>query len=131
MITLTDGTTTVTLPDDFYWSDEHDWHPVEQNVERTITGALIVEAAARVGGRPITLQPEDESNAWIALADLAQLETWAATPGKELTLNIRGSTKTVMYRHHDNGGLTAKPVVHFSVPDSDDFYLTTIRLMEI
>ena len=33
-ITLSDGTTTVTLHPDLYWEDENSWHPVEQTVER-------------------------------------------------------------------------------------------------
>lgn len=131
MITLSFSTTTITLPPDLYWSDEHEWHPVEQNVERTITGALIVEAAIRTGGRPITLQPEDEGSAWISLADLQALEAWAATPGKVMSLNIRGVARDVIFRHHDNGGMNAKPVVHYSAPDSTDFYLATVRLMEV
>jgi hypothetical protein len=39
-ITLSDGTTTLTLNPDLYWADENDWSPVQQSVETTITGAL-------------------------------------------------------------------------------------------
>ena len=45
MTTLTDGTTTTTISDDLMWADEFAWAPVEQTVERSITGALIVSAA--------------------------------------------------------------------------------------
>lgn len=63
-ITLSDGATTLALHPDLYWSDEHNWFPVEQTVQRTITGALIVSVATRLAGRPVTLQPEDDRSAW-------------------------------------------------------------------
>lgn len=131
MITLKSGTATITLPADLYWSDEHDWQPVEQSVNRTITGALIVESALRVGGRPITLAPEDDSSAWISLANLDLLHAWAAIPGKEMQLTIRGVERPVIFRHHDSSGISARPVVHYSAPESTDFYLATVRFMEI
>ena len=131
MITLTSAAQTITLPEDLFWSDEHEWQPVEQSVERTLTGALIVEATARTAGRPITLSPEDESSAWISLASLTALTAWAATPGKTMVLTFNGVARNVMFRHHDSGGITAKPLVHYNAPETADFYLATVRLMEI
>lgn len=129
--TLFDGTTTIELSDDLYWSDEHAWHPVEQSAERTITGALIVSSALRVGGRPITLEPEDDNSAWLRLSVVAQLRNWAAVPGRTLVLTLRGVTHTVIFRHHDGAGVEATPVVHFSDVDAGDFYKVVLRLMEI
>ena len=129
-ISLSDGTTTVQLNPDLYWADENDWHPVEQKEERTITGALIISAALRVGGRPITLQPEDDTSGAMSQAVLTQLRNWAAVPGKQLTLTLRGVTRTVIFRHQD-GGLTATPWIHYSDVQSGDFYFATVRLMEI
>jgi hypothetical protein len=130
-ITLTDNTTTLTLHPDLYWNDEATWQPVEQRVERTITGALIVSVATRQAGRPITLQPEDDSSAWVSRAVVDQLRNWAAVPGQELTLTLRGTARTVMFRHHDGNAIDATPVVHFNDVDSADFYRCTIRLMEV
>ncbi len=131
MITLSDGATTVTLPVDMLWNDEHEWQPVQQSVDRTITGALIVEAAERIGGRPITLVPEDESSAWITLADLTALVAWASEPGKVMDLVMNTVTRTVVFRHQDSSGLSAKPLVHYNDITTADFFLATIRLMEI
>ncbi|MEY4932353.1 MAG: hypothetical protein RLZZ403_673 [Pseudomonadota bacterium] len=129
-ITLSDGTTAVTLNPDLFWADEHDWHPVEQKEERTITGALVISSALRVGGRPITLQPEDDTSGATSLATLTQLRNWAAVPGQQLTLTLRGVTRTVIFRHQD-GGLNATPWIHYSDVQSGDWYFATIRLMEI
>lgn len=129
-ITLNDGTTTITLNPDLLWSDENTWHPVEQNVERTITGAMVVSVAARVGGRPITLEPETEESAWMSLATVNAVRNWAAVPGKVMTLTLRGLSYSVIFRHQD-GGLDAKPLVHYSDANNADYYLCVVRLMEI
>ena len=55
-ITLQNAGTTLALPPDLIWTDELLWSPVRQSTERSITGALIVDRAVRVGGRAITLQ---------------------------------------------------------------------------
>lgn len=129
-ISLSDGITTVQLHPDLFWSDESNWHPVEQTTQRTITGALIISAAARVAGRPITLEPEDDASAWMSLDTVSQLRNWAAVPGKQMTLTLRGTTYSVIFRHQD-GGFEARPVVHYSDASSADNYLCVVRLMEI
>ncbi len=53
MITLSYASTTLNLHPDLVWADENNWFPVEQSIQRTITGALIVSSASRIAGRPI------------------------------------------------------------------------------
>ena len=129
-ITLSDGTTTVALHKDLYWSDENSWHPVEQTKSYTITGAMIVMSGQRQAGRPITLEPEDDGSAWMSLATVLALRNWAAAPGQELTLTLHGITYTVLFRHED-GGLEATPIQHRDTLDGSDFYRCVVRLLEI
>ena len=130
-ITLSDGATTLALHPDLYWSDEHNWFPVEQTAQRTITGAIIVSVATRLAGRPVTLQPEDDRSAWTPRADLDQLRHWAAGAGRVLQLTLRGSTRAVMFRHQDNNAVDATPVRHLNDTQPGDWFLVTVRLMEI
>lgn len=130
-ITLAVGGTSVTLHPDLYWSDENDWHPVEQSAQRTITGALVVSTHQRVGGRPITLQPIDDASAWMPRATVEQLRNWAAVAGQELTLTLHGVARNVIFRHHDGAAVEATPIVHFDEMESTDWYAVTLRLMEI
>ena len=130
MITLSDGTTTVSLHKDLYWSDEHNWHPVEQTKNYTLTGALIVMFAERQAGRHITLEPEDDNSAWMPLVDVAVLRNWASVPGQQLTLTLRGIAHTVLFRHED-GGLEATPIQHRDDTVGTDFYRCVLRLLEI
>ena len=131
-LTLADGTTTLTLNPDLYWSDENTWHPVQQAVERTITGAQVIQVAGMTKGRPITLEPIDDESAWMTLAQVTALRNWAAVPGKTMTLTLRGLERDVIFRHQD-GGFEARPVIQYRDGHelTTDFYRCTIRLMEI
>ena len=129
--TLTYSGTTVTLPDDLYWSDEFAWQPVVQTAERTITGALVIQQATRIAGRSITLQPDSENAAWVSRADLEQMRSWATIPQCEMTLSYRGTGRTVIWRHHDGEVINANPVVHYADVQSGDWYTATLKFMEV
>ena len=130
-ITLSHAGTTLALHPDLYWSDETSWHPVEQSAQRSITGALIVSSALRLGGRPITLQPVNDDSAWMPRATVDQLCAWAAVPGRQMTLALRGQAYETAFRHHDGAAVEAEPVVFFNDVQASDLYRVTLRLMEI
>lgn len=133
MISLSLNGTTIELDPDLYWTDEHDWHPVTQSVERALTGALIIQIAgdAATPGRPITLAPEDDRSAWMKQSDLDELKAWAAIPGAVLQLTLRGRTRDVMFRHQDKPAIQAKPVTHFRDVQPDDDAIATFKFMEL
>lgn len=127
-ITLQVGATTVTLPENFYWADEN-WSPVSQSATPSITGALIVMSGALVGGRPITLQPfVANAGGVMLLSALTQLRAWAAVPGQEMTLTLRGVAHTVIWRHQDTA-IEATPIFHYTDVDGNDNYVVTLRFM--
>ena len=129
-ITLVYSTTTVVLDPDLEWIDENSWHPVEQAVQRTVTGGLIVSSAQRTAGRPITLQPTDQSSAWMSRATLDTLKGLAAVAGRQMSLTIRGVDRTVMFRHHDVA-IEATPIIFYNDVDNADWYSVTLRFMEV
>ncbi|EKD35978.1 MAG: hypothetical protein ACD_75C01697G0002 [uncultured bacterium] len=121
----------LTLPADVWWEDETDWTPVEQSVEYSTTGALLVDLATKQAGRPITLVG-DESTGWITRATALALQALAAVPGKQMTLVIHGQTFTVMFRHEEKKALDVVPVVRITPPADDDFYiLQALKLMAV
>ena len=130
-ILLAVGLLSVTLPPDLEWADEDQWSPVQQKVERTLTGALIVDTGALLSGRPISLRPVDQSAAWMTRTTLAQLQAWASVPGQQMTLTLRGVARAVVWRHQDPPALKAEPVVQYADVVSGDFYLAYLNLMEI
>lgn len=133
--TLTYGATVLELPADLLWANEFRWSAVSQSVDRSITGALLVDVATRTGGRPITLAGKEDS-AWIKRSGLATLEAWAALPGQEFTLNHNGVARTVIFDHgtaeESNAIKQVQPVVGFSDPDpSDDYCSLELCFLEI
>lgn len=134
VITLTAAGTTLTLDPDLHWSDEFEWATTEQAIQRSLTGALIIHAAAKIKGRPITLAPPDDASAWMPRATLAQLRAWEADPALTFTLDLRGTAYNVVFRRHDGVPIEARPVTFVANPlpgEFGDWFLVTIRLMEI
>lgn len=129
-ITLTYSGTTVTLDPDLYWDDEASWHPVEQSTQRTVTGSLIISNASLLGGRPITLRPIDDESAWMPRAPVDILRGWAAVAGRQMTLTLRGQSRTVVFRHSD-GAIEATPLLHFNDANDADWYRVVLRFLEI
>lgn len=130
MITLSDGADTITLHKDLLWSDEATWNPVEQTAKRTVTGAMVVQTGTRVGGRPITLEPEDDSSAPTTRAAVDALRNWAAVPGKTMVLTLGGQVYNVIFRHQD-GGFEATKWIHYDNVLPADIYLVVLRLMTV
>lgn len=129
-ISITDGIILLSLPIDYYWSDEHTWSPVKQTTQRSLTGALVVSVATEISGRPITLQSMTDEEAWMPLSTLNQLRQWAAGAGKELQLTLRGEVRTVIF-NHEGGAIEAAPVKHMNDVQSDDWYVVTLRFLEV
>lgn len=133
-ITLQYGTDPVLpLDEDLYWVDENQYSPVQSSIDVSLDGALIIQedGDSTRPGRPITLQPIDENSAWMIRADVDQLNAWAAIAGAVFTLTLRGVARSVKFRHHEKPAVDAKPVVHYSDVQPGDFYLVTLKFMEV
>jgi hypothetical protein len=131
ILTHTPSATTVTLPDALNWADEYTWSPVEQTKTYTTTGALLIEESVKQAGRPITLEGS-EDRTWCTRALVDQLHAWAATPGVNLDLTLRGVTRSVTF-DHEKGALQGLPVIFYADGsiDATDFYVPTLRLLEL
>jgi len=129
-IVLSKGSAALTLPDGLYWSDEHNWQPVVQSAEYSLTGALIVESAIKLAGRPITLTA-DEDRAWMPRSDLDTLYAWASSTPVAMTLIYHGRTASVIFRHNDPPAIQARPLWETWPPAGTDWLIATIKLMEL
>lgn len=131
-ITLTYQTTTLALSDRLVWSDEHAWQAPQMATDYGTRGDLMVHVRARQAGRPITLEGTD-SNAWMALADVQTLQTWAALPGAQFTLHLRGTDHTVMFDATQGAAVQAQPLWQLADGESwtDMPMRPTLRFIEI
>ena len=107
-ITLTYNGTTAHLSDRLQWTNEYDWSPVDQATGYSTRGALLVDVGLKLAGQPITLDGTD-TNAWISRSLCSTLQAWAALPGIQLDLVLRGETHQVIF-DHAKGGFTAQPI---------------------
>jgi hypothetical protein len=129
IITLSDGTTTLTLPESLEWTNEFNWHAVAQQRQYTVTGALWLHSSALAAGRPIVLQAGDDRG-WTTRTDVLALAAWAAQPGLELELVIDGVSYDVVF-DHEGGALESRPVMFFSDPQPGDRAAATLRFITI
>ena len=130
-ITLTYNGTTVELPDAMNWSNEYSWSPVEQSAEYSTSGAILIDVALKLAGRPIILEG-DQDCTWCTRELCDTLQSWVVLPGIELTLVIRGISHKVIF-DHQAGGLRGFPVIFYedSSIESDDWYVPTLKFLEI
>ncbi|SEQ84546.1 hypothetical protein [Giesbergeria anulus] len=130
-ITLAYDGTTLDISDRLDWTDEFEWSPVHQASAYSTTGALLIDVAVKQSGRPITLVGTD-TKAWIERTDCITLQTWAALPGAEFVLTLRGITRNVIF-DHAKGGFSARPIWKLLDGEitSDLVYLPTFRFLEI
>ena len=121
------------LPDDLLWTVEHHWTPAVATVSYLLTGALLVESATRLAGRPITLlAPEDM--AWVTRSVVDQLYVWASVPDQLLELRFADDTQFVVAFRHQDQAIEASPVLGFPLYTANAalaYYRIQLRFMTI
>jgi hypothetical protein len=123
---------TVTLPDDMFWVDEMKWVPAVSKPTYALTGALVIETASKLLGRPITLQPQTDM-AWVSRATATKLRDWASTPKRRFKLVLEYPTDSrqfVVVFRHEAGAIEADPVKGFPQHADDDWYRIILRFVE-
>lgn len=130
-ISLTYGATIIDISDRLDWTDEFEWSPVEQASDYGTTGALLVDVAIRKAGRPITLVGTATA-AWLKRSTCVILQAWAALPGAQFDLVLRGTTRRVIF-DHAQGGFSAQPIWKLLDGEitADLVYLPTFRFLEV
>lgn len=120
----------VVLPDGLVWSDEFAAQAVAQTVRRTLDGSVVVFYGQHSGGLPITLESEPDAG-WLTRTQVEALKLRADSPGGVYSLELRGQTFQVMFRHHEPPAFEAKPLVALATPQPGNFYLATLKLMTV
>lgn len=131
----------IALPDDIQWTDEFTAWKVGQIIRPTLTGALVVQEAAMQAGRPITLQGFDDGGSrYVAPITLSQLNALRALEetagGANMTLTLLGAgdttrSFTVRFRRTDGPAIEARPIKYQIPAEAADWFLATIRLIQV
>lgn len=125
-IVLTDGVTSIELPGGLDWADRRAWSPLRQTRTLGLTGKPIVQVAALVGGRPITLRGGAD-RAFVTTSVCDALQAWADSLGQLMTVTIDGTAYPVIWRHHDAPALEAVPVFGISNPPPEWPHIVTLK----
>ena len=123
----------VPLEDGFLWSDEFEWKPIEQKLERAIDGTAIIQEGKKKSGRSIALVPADKEMGWIKRRDLRSLLTWSGLQ-EQFTLEFEYPHDNRHFNvifNHEAGALEAKPVKDLPTISEDDYYNVTMRFTEL
>lgn len=131
----------IELPYDIQWVDEYTAWRVGQIIRPTLTGALVVQESALQAGRPITLRGFDDGGMrYVAPITLATLDALRALEesagGANLTLVLPaagGTTRTfpVRFRRTDAPAIEAVPIKYQVPAEAGDWFLATIRLIQV
>ena len=131
----------IELPYDIQWADEFTAWKVGQIIRPTLTGALVIQEAALQAGRPITLRGFDDGGmrfvAPISLATLNALRALEETAGAAamtLLLPAAGDTTrsfSVRFRRTDGAAIEAAPIKYQVPAEAGDWFLATIRLIQV
>lgn len=128
---------TVDLPKDLQWIDELTWSRVQQNVEYSVEGSLLIQEGVKKKGRFITLVGADNM-AWITRSQGLTLLGMRDTAGLIMNLKFVDVNnpsnilidKNVMFRHSD-GGIELANIKNFDQYESDAWFIVnSINLME-
>lgn len=112
------------------WPDEFSWSHVAAKSEYSLTGALLIQASRKLAGRPITLAAEEDSG-WCPRSTVLAAQALADIPGKEMVLTLPdGRIFRVIFRPGEIG-VEAHPVLPKAIPLPDDWYVMTLRLIQI
>lgn len=121
----------ITLPEDLIWSDEYDWSNVVQSVQKSLTGALVIQEASQAKGRLITLRGGIDA-AWITKSVADSIKAKVDTVDLTMTLNFHGTPYQVKFSRQGNKSpFETSQVYELANPDSEHLYGFTLRLMEV
>lgn len=129
---LNDGITTIELNDDLRWIDEFGFSPITQNIERTISGAQVIQEGVLIKGRPITLS--GGVGVWMPKSVLNQLYDMAMQPNVTATLTMADGRvfKVTFNRNGTESPIRGEPVHRQTIESDATMYENiTLKLMEI
>jgi len=125
------------LPKDLQWTDEQSWGAVEQAIDYSLTGALLIQEGKKQKGRYITLIGADNM-AWITRVQGNDLMALRDIPALVMNLKFVDKndsnavlfSKNVMFRHSE-GAIDLQNIKNFDQYEPDAWYIVkAIRLME-
>ncbi len=122
---------TITLLDDLLWINEFEWNPVEQNLERSLTGALLIQEQIKLQGRPIELTGGQQAG-WVARKTVLELQDLNAASDKIMILTLPDMRQlNVIFDRSTGSPVSAFPVLEEAYPADNSYYHLSLRLITV
>jgi hypothetical protein len=121
----------ITLPDDLLWINEFGWNPVEQAMDRSLTGGLLIQEQSKSYGRPIELSGGEEA-AWVTRSVVVNLLALSHIANKVMTLTLPDLRQySVIFDRSSGSPIEARQILPDAYPGDDHYYSLTIRLLTV
>lgn len=121
----------ITLPDDLLWTNEFDWNPVEQSLDRSLTGGLLIQEQSKSYGRPIELSGGEDA-AWVSRSVVVNLLALSQTANKIMTLTLPDLRQySVIFDRSEGSPIEAQQILPYAYPGDDYQYSLVIRLLTV
>ena len=123
---------TVTLPDDLQWVNEFEWNQAVQSQARTLSGAIEIQTATYLYGRPIRLVGGSDGG-WISRATARAIRALEADPNRMMTLSglYDEAPLTVLFDRSNGPAFESQMIMRCATPASDTWYSCALRLITV
>jgi hypothetical protein len=123
---------TVTLPEDLLWANEFEWNQNIQSQNRTLSGAMDIQTASHLYGRPIRLQGGTDGG-WITRATALAIRALETDSSAILTLTglLDQGPLAVIFDRGNGAAFESQMIMRYSDPDSQTFYSCALRLLTV
>lgn len=120
---------TIELDDDFQWVNEFDHNPIQQSIEYSLTGALLVQEGRMLQGRKIELR--SNGGVWTPLSVVRQLEALRDQPSQPMELVLADGRELSVIWDRVGPPLSAEPILRETYPDQDSMYDVSMRFLAV
>lgn len=122
----------VEIPDSTTWVNEFETNQVEQTLDRTLSGALSIQVAAKLYGRSIKLVG-GEHGGWISRATAIAIRALEATPDQVMVLSgLPGhGAMNVVFDRSAGPAFESQMVMRYSDPTDATWYTCALRLLTV
>ena len=122
---------TVTLPDDLLWINEFNWNPIEQQANRSLSGALLVQEQTLLYGRSIILSGGQEVG-WVKRSTVAEVLALNLVPNRVMVLTLPDNRQfSVIFDRQNGSPIQSQQVIPSAYSDDGYQYYLTLHLLTV
>ena len=119
----------IELDDDFQWVNEFDHNPIQQTVEYSLTGALLLQEGVKQQGRSIDLR--SNGGVWTPLSVVRQLEALRDQSSVPMELVLADGREFKVVWDRSAAPLAAEPLERETYPKPESLHFIEMRFITV